>query len=178
MTVKEFFILSDVADTLSIRDQIERLPKPSTVGKVHTPVTLNDLSIGELIKLQSISDARGFVFAPCQILLNIPEDEVYKEEASQVLGFSVWVAKEVERINKLFASTNVPLTSEEKQAGAERLNFGAFGLLDYFALRMGIEDHEDVERIPWVRIYKCLDIDSKRTIYQRKLREILSKKKP
>ena len=83
----------------------------------------------------------------------------------------------MQRINKLFASTSVPPTAEEQQAGADSLNFGPFGLLDYYALRMGITDHEAVEYVPWVRVYKCLDMDAMKMRYERRLRKILESKK-
>ena len=67
----------------------------------------------------------------CRVLLGMSACEVMKADASEVIGFCFWVAKEVKRINKLFASTSVPPTPEEKQAGAESLNFGPFGQLDY-----------------------------------------------
>lgn len=79
-------------------------------------------------------------------------------------------------INKLFASTSVPATAEEKAAGSDALNFGPFGLVDYYARRMGITDHEEVESVPWVRVYKCLDMDAKRMLFDRKLKNELMKK--
>ena len=57
------------------------------------------------------------------------------------------------------------------------MNFGLFGLLDYYAQRMGITDHEEVERVPWIRVYKCLDMDAERTRFERRLRNILNKNK-
>ena len=42
---------------------------------------------------------------------------------------------------------------------------------------MGITDHEEVERVPWIRVYKCLDMDAERTRFERRLRNILNKNK-
>ena len=117
------------------------------------------------------------ILSPCRELLGLVDEEIMICDAEQVLGFSMWAAKEVERINNLFASTSVSPTSEELRAGINQMQFGMFGLIDYFATRMGITDHEQVESVPWVRIYKCLDIDAKRYVFQRRLRKILSEEK-
>jgi len=46
----------------------------------------------------------------------------------------------------------------------DKLSFGLFGLVDYYATRMGITDHEQVESVPWVRVYKCLDMDAEKYV--------------
>ena len=178
MTVKEFLILSDVSSSHEdITSQMENLPRPVKVGDMPTPDTLNDLTFGQLIKLQSIATTMDVILSPCRELLGLVDEEVMICDAEQVLGFSMWTAKEVERINNLFASTSVSPTHEELRAGINLMQFGMFGLIDYFATRMGITNHEQVESIPWVRIYKCLDIDAKRYVFQRRLRKILSEEK-
>ena len=178
MTVKEFLILSDVSSSHEdITSQMENLPRPVKVGDMPTPDTLNDLTFGQLIKLQSIATTMDVILSPCRELLGLVDGEVMICDAEQVLGFSMWTAKEVERINNLFASTSVSPTPEELRAGINLMQFGMFGLIDYFATRMGITNHEQVESIPWVRIYKCLDIDAKRYVFQRRLRKILSEEK-
>ena len=178
MTVKEFLILSDVSSSHEdITSQMENLPRPVKVGDMPTPDTLNDLTFGQLIKLQSIATTMDVILSPCRELVGLVDEEIMICDAEQVLGFSMWTAKEVERINNLFASTSVSPTSEELRAGINQMQFGMFGLIDYFATRMGITDHEQVESVPWVRIYKCLDIDAKRYVFQRRLRKILSEEK-
>ena len=175
MTVRELLIIGNLSR--GIEGEMEKLRKPWKVGKVRIPDTLNDISMGELMQLQSISTDMETIMVPCRVLLGMSEREVMRAEASEVIGFCFWVAREVKRINKLFASTSVPPTPEEKQAGSDRLNFGLFGLLDYYAQRMGITDHEEVERVPWIRVYKCLDMDAERTRFERRLRNMLNKNK-
>lgn len=178
MTVKEFLILSDVSfNSEEVTRQVESLPKPNAVGGVPTPDTLNDITFGQLIKLQSISTPMDVILFPCRELLGLVDDEIMNSNAEKVIGFSMWTAKEVRRINKLFASTSIQPTPEETRAGIEQLQFGIFGLIDHYATRMGITDHDEVENIPWVRVYKCLDIDAKRGAFQRRLQKILSEDK-
>lgn len=177
MTVKEFLILSEVAaNPEEVKAQIEALPKPDFICGMYVPETLNDATMGQLIELQSVSTVADCLFVPCMVLLGLSKEKVSECRAEDVIGFSSWVAKEVDRINKLFESTSVEPTSEEKRAGIEQLKFGMFGLLDYFAVRMGITDHEDVERVPWVRVYKCLDMDAEKIRYERRLREVYQNK--
>lgn len=160
-----------------LNKQLENLPKPKTICDKNTPESLNDIEFGQLVRLQYINTEEEFLTFPCIVLLDIPKEKIYEQEAEIILGFSYWVAHEMERIGKLFKSTSIPPTPEEKQAGIENLNFGAFGLYDWYAQRMGITNHSDIDKVPWVRIYKCLDMDSKKAIYERRLRNILSRKK-
>lgn len=175
MIVKEFMTLGTLVPDMA--ERMETLDKPYSVCKVKTPATLNDLNMGELMQLQSITTDSDFIFVPGTVILHLDERKLIMADVGEVLGFSYWVAREVQRINKLFASTSVPPTPEEKQAGADSLNFGLFGLLDYYAQRMGIADHAEVEHVPWVRVYKCLDMDAQRIRFERRLRTILNKNK-
>lgn len=178
MTLKELFILDAVvANKEEVQSQMKNLPKPYSVGGVKTPDSLNDITIGELMELQSAENERELILKCCTILLSLTERNALKSQANDVLGFSVWVSKELERIAKLFQSTTIPPTPEEKQAGVDSLNFGMFGILDYYALRMGITDHEEVEKVKWIRVYKCLDMDAKKARYEKRLRTIISQKK-
>lgn len=172
MTIKEYLILGEINTNAPVE-----FPKPSRVSRRIVPDTLNDLTMGELIQMQGIRTDHDVLFVPCRVLLDMDEREVLKADAVEVLGFIHWTAREMKRINKLFASTSVPPTADEKKAGVEQLGFGMFGLLDYYAQRMGITDHEAVEHVPWVRVYKCLDMDARRIMFQRRLQHLLSNKK-
>lgn len=178
MTLKEFLIISDVAsDKESLQQAIKELPKPFKVGAKKIPEDLNGITMGDLLRLQGMQTTDELFIVPFDVLLGMKQSEVMKSEASEVLGFATWVSKEVARINELFASTSIQPTQEEVQAGIENMQIGAFGIIDYYALRMGITDHEAVEYVPWTRVYKCLDIDAKKAKFQRKLQTILSNKK-
>lgn len=172
MKVKDLILMQDI-----IRMDLESIPKPERFMKHKLPDDLNHLNMGELITLQSIRTTYDLLTVPAKVLFGADERQILNADAIQVLGLGIWVSKEIKRINKLFAKTNIPPTAEEEQAGAGRMNFGPFGMIDYFARRMGITDHETVERVPWVRVYKCMDMDAQVSRYQRRLRTILSKKK-
>lgn len=156
--------------------QISRLQKPSHVKGRSVPETLQELTIGDIFALQSIKTEREAILIPCKVILDMDEPDVMKAKASEVFGFIKWVADEMGKINKLFERTRIPPTAEEKQAGVENLNFGAFGVLDWYAQRMGFLDHEAVEHVPWIRVYKCLEMDAQRTLYERRLRDVYANK--
>ena len=47
-------------------------------------------------------------------------------------------------------------------------------MLDWYALRMGYQDQENVKDVPWMRVYKCMDMDVKRIQYQKRLQEVIN----
>ena len=70
MTVKEFLILSDVASNATeLLEQIGKLPKPDFVAGVRVPETLNDLTIGQLMELQSVRNGIDCIMVPCRVVL-------------------------------------------------------------------------------------------------------------
>lgn len=175
MKVREYIATREVSQV--IRDvDIDKVKRPLFVCGKETPDTINDINMGDLIQLQEIKNELELLFVPCRVLLSLTDEQVSEEEYDVVLSYSCWVAKEVQRVNKLFASTSVPPTAEEKQAGADRMNFGSFGIVDWYAQRMRITNHEEVERVAWVIVYKCMDMDAQNMRYQKRLRKILSKK--
>lgn len=171
MRTKELLILSAVTKD-DMQAKLSRLQRPSFVYGRRVPDDLYKLNMGELLALQAIKTEMDAILVPCRVILGLEEREVMRAEADEVFGFVKWVAEEVAKINKLFERTRVPPTREEKQAGVEQLNFGAFGILDWYARRMGITDHEAVEYVPWMRVYKCLDMDAQQSMYERRLRDV------
>ena len=152
--------------------QFERLGKPMFVGDKAIMSDLNELTFGQIVKLQEIQKMNEIFIVPPQVILDMSVDEVMNTSATEVVRFAAWVAREMVRINKLFASTNRKPTEKERRAGIERLTFGTFGTVDYYAQRMGIKDHEEVMSVPWMRVYKCLQIDSEKAKYEQRLRKL------
>lgn len=157
--------------------QMELLTRPEFVGARKVPSDLNLLSFGQIIQLQEITDVERMFFVPARVVLGMDENEVMKSDAVEIVRFSAWVAKEMGRINKLFSSTNRKPMRQELEAGIEGLKFGIFGTVDWYALRMGIDDHEKVMEVPWMRIYKCLQIDSEKHKYELRLRKVYERER-
>jgi hypothetical protein len=116
----------------------------------------------------------GMIYGICSIIMGLEAEEVDKARAVDVVRFAGWVMSEVKRINKLFEATNVKPTSQQIRAGINNLKFGLFGVLDWYALRMGYQDHEKVADVPWINIYKCMDMDAKKALFERKYQEVIA----
>lgn len=94
----------------------------------------------------------------------------------EVMGFINMVSREMERIARLFDEIKPTPTAEEQRAGVETLQFGAFGIADFYALRMGITNHDEAFKTPWARIYKCLKMDYEKQQFEKRLRTIYQNK--
>lgn len=152
--------------------KVGKFSRPEFVGSHQTPRNLNELTIGQLIDLSSLGDTNESMYKVVGAVLGLSHDEVAKSKAVEVVRFVGWVYSEVEKINKIFGSTNKKPTAIEKRAGIDSLKFGLFGMLDWYAVRMGIQDHDQVLKTPWLRIYKCMDMDNRKRAYEIRLRKL------
>lgn len=148
--------------------------RPAFIGHAATPSDFNLLTIGQLIELSDISDDNESMYKIVEVTMGLTMDEIANARAVDVVRYVGWAVTEVERINKLFESLTPQATAKEKQAGIDTLQFGLFGMLDWYALRMGITNHDDVLQVPWMRIYKCMDMDNMRHAYERRYSKITS----
>ncbi len=179
MTIAEFYTLYPIAENKEDVDkQLLSLPKPDSLAGRPLPTDLNGISIGEVMMLQQAlkNGKTDFErFKSCASIL-LQADIRPKHSAEAFFGFGLWLLNELERIGKLFDRVKIQPTDDEIQAGYNTLQFGFFGTLDWWCRRMGIKDHSEAERVPWIRIYKCMDMDGKRLMYERKLRQIYQNK--
>ena len=151
--------------------QMRKFSRPYKVGKHVTPETLNDLTIGQLIELSTPATGNESLYRIPEIILGMTRKEVARARAVEVVRFIGWVTGEVERINGLFKQASGKPTEIERRAGVQKLSFGLFGMLDWYALRMGYVDHDAVLEVGWMRIYKCMDMDNKKAEYNKRLQE-------
>jgi len=149
----------------------EGFERPAYIGQTKCPEDLSALTIGQLIEL---GEAQGgdVDYRIAEIVLGIDRETTDGCRAIDVVAFLSWVGGQVKHINRLFEQVQTKPTAKEKQAGVENLQFGLFGILDWYAKRMGITNHDEVLTVPWLRIYKCMDMDNKTEQYQRRLNEI------
>lgn len=167
ITLKDWLVLVQFSDF-----QIGTAEEPPIkVGRVRTPSTLNDMSIGQLLQLSQLQE-QDVIFGICRVLLGIPAHKLLRLQATEVILFVAWVMGEVERINKLFSKLQVKRTDDEIKAGFDKIDNGAFGMIDWYAKRMGIHDHEEAQKVSWLIVYQCMKIDHDYFICQRKLMEI------
>lgn len=152
--------------------KMEKFSRPAFVGKVETPTNLNGLTIGQLIDLSNVGDGIDGLYRVVEIVLDMKREDIDKARAVDAVRFVGWVVGEVKKINNLFNKAAIKPTQQEKKAGLDTLKFGLFGMLDWYALRMGIADHDEVLKTPWLRIYKCMDMDNKKRAYEIRLQKI------
>lgn len=148
--------------------RLRREPCPLRLCRCDVPQDLNGITLGDLLELQGKSYAELLTVAP-RVLLHLSGGKIAALEVGKAGGLANMVAAELERIGKMWQECRVTPTEAEQRAGAEALNFGPFGLVDWFAKRQGISDHDRVLQVPWLTVWQCLKIDSERTIYERRL---------
>ena len=149
----------------------EGFERPAYIGEVKCPEDLSALTIGQLIEIGEASGA-DTDYRIIDIVLGMDKKQADNCRATEVVAFLSWIGRQVKRINKLFESIQTRPTAKEKQAGVDNLQFGLFGILDWYAKRMGITNHDEVLTVPWLRIYKCMEMDNKVEQYQRRYNEI------
>lgn len=170
-------LLIEPCATPDFRAWIESQPRPNKMCGRDVPTSLNDLTFGDLTALSAEGNNIFVAVNAARVVLGVKSRRrVLREPASTTAGFLNFVRAEAERINKLFATVNRKPTADEIAAGVESLQFGAFGVIDWYACRMGIQNHDDVLSVKWVRIYECMRIDAERSEYQQRLREIMAQK--
>ena len=148
----------------------DRLP-PKTIAGKKVPENLDLISWKQFANLSSL-DVNNMYFKPFEIILKLKEKHLIECKLFDIIGFVLFVSSELQRLAKLFESIKPQPTPEEVRAGINKLNFGLFGTLDWYARRMGITDHSQAEKTPVVRIFKCMEIDNKTSEYEKRLRKI------
>lgn len=170
MNMRELLTVADLV-TPETWERLKKYGRPSRVGDKVPPRDLYELTFGKLIQAQEIAkknDIKGL----CTLLLDMTEEEYNTAPANEVMAFAYWAAAQLEAIGKLFASLSVKPTPEQIKAGVHKLTSDLFGTLDWYCLRMGITDHAEAERMPWVRFYKCMKRDNERAEYEQRLRKV------
>ena len=156
-------------------DQVNELKEiacPARVGRTEAPQDLNELTLGQLIQLEAIGAEKGVFPAIAVVLLGKDEEWAMSAPALEMLGLRNMVVAEQDRIAALFASLTREHTAAEILAGVDKLNFGMFGLADWYARRMGISDHDDAFNTPWIRIWQCRKNDIEEAGYHKRLQKI------
>ena len=168
ITFREWAILSKFSSNTENLDMIG-FTNPGKIGKFETPKDLNSMTIGQMVELSTCKNGIETFYKACEVLVKMSRKEVDESKATEVVRFVGWVVESVKKINDMFDRIKIKPSSEQQRAGIEDLNFGIFGLVDWYAKRMGITDHEDVMSVTWVRVYKCLEMDNKTSEFQKRL---------
>ena len=149
--------------------ELRKVATPAEIGRKQAPQDLNDITLGQLIQLQSIGAEKGVFVAIAVVLLKKTEAWAMSAPALPMLGLRNMVVAEQERIAGLFKMLEREPDAAEVMAGIDKLNFGMFGLADWYAKRMGIHDHDAVFDTPWILIWQCRKNDIEQGEYQERL---------
>lgn len=161
------FCTKGVQDELLSRLRSQK--KPFSLCGKEVPNNLNAISYGMLDDLRTAASSEDPVGSCVKVLLGVNEAQLMYQDVNDVFGFVTFVTKELEKINKLFSDIKHTYSKEEEAAGIHDLDFGSFGVLDWYARRMGISNQNDVRDVAWVRIYQCMKNDNMQSEFERRL---------
>lgn len=176
VTLRDYLLMFDLCSK-EIQEEyigiLARQKRPDRLCGEIVPPTLNHLTYGQLDDLHNLatSKERNPEHKMCEIIFG-KFLSLMDEDVNKVYGFLNFCGDEIKRINDLFSSIKADYSSEEIAAGARDLNFGSFGVLDWYAKRMGITNQNDVRDVAWVRIYTCMKNDNAQQMYERRLQEV------
>lgn len=161
-------------------EALNKADKPKYIFGKEVPADLKLITFGQYSDLCDVfSGEQGFdtIEEVARILFEATDEEIAEASVFDLWGLANFAAKEIGSINKLFSEIKMDYTPEEKRAGIDRLQFGTFGILDWYARRMGIHDQNEVNKEKWVRIYQCMKNDMEEALFQRRLQKEYEPKK-
>ncbi len=173
-TYGEFLVLfpcCSVSHQKELLATLDKAGKPGFLAGVEVPASLSMISYGKLDDIRNATESKDPAAECIKILLGLNDNQIYTLNVFDVFGFMNFVKEQISNINNLFASLKVNYSSEELAAGVKDLEFGSFGVLDWYARRMGITNQNEVRNVAWVRIYNCMKNDTEQNNYERRLRK-------
>lgn len=173
-TFEEYLAIEPLLSEDSKREVLT-IPRPRKVGKCEVPENLNDLTIGALLMMQrGGKDARSLCGVVARDVVGTTFEALMEAKAYDVIGLLNFVAEEMQRISKLFSEAGRKPTSQEIRAGYNELDFGAFGIIDWFTQRSnGRLSHEEASAVKWPLILEAMRKDAKLERYGRRYEEVL-----
>lgn len=153
-------------------EDLKECSRPDKLGGKYTPTTLNSITMGQLVEILTAENQTLEVFL--HVLMGLSLSDVANEPAQYIHGFMNFVTAEFKRIGDLFKQLEGGYTSEQIQAGVMQLDTGGiFGTIDWYARRMGITNHDDVLKVPWLHVWQCAKNDKNVALYERRLQKIM-----
>ena len=157
------------------KEILNNAEKPEYIFGKKVPEDLKFITFGQYSDLCDVfsQEQNLSIFSEvAKILFDVTDEEINEAAVQDIWGLSIFAAKEIGNINNLFGEIRMDYTEQEKKAGIEKLQFGTFGILDWYARRMGIHDQNLVNNEKWVRIYQCMKNDMEDAKYQRRLQKV------
>lgn len=173
-TYGEFLILFPCCSKSHQKELMETLDKaecPGFIDGKEVPKNLFAISYGKLDELRNASNSVDPGAECIRIILGIDLERIYRLNVFDVFGFVRFCKEQIDKINGLFSALKINYSPEEVAAGVKDLKFGSFGVLDWYAKRMGITNQNEVRDVAWIRIYNCMKNDTEQNNYERRLRK-------
>lgn len=155
--------------------QLNDAEKPDWLFGKDTLENFNLITFGQYSDLCDALEGENHIEVIKNIIhtmYDVTDEDIDNESAYDIWGYVNFAVAEIQRINKLFGSIKMEYTEQEKKAGIERLQFGTFGILDWYSKRMGIVDQNLVNNEKWVRIFQCMKNDNDEALYNRRLQKV------
>lgn len=176
-TVRQYLGLTLFYDLKPFENEIIESERPDFINGNKVPDSLDSITYSQRIDLQDIKSESDMLFKPCEILFNLPKNEILSLSVQQVVGLSLWVVKELNRMSKREENTlNYKPEPEELRAGISDLKFGAFGIIDSIVKSRPVYTHEEVLQLSCAKVYAMQLIDHKQRMFEKRLRKEYSKK--
>ena len=159
----------------STKEQLLTLPCPERISGKPCPQNLNDLTFEQIARLWGLNEQNGTTL-PFEVIMGIDAKQCANMATIEAMGFLNMVYRELRKINEAFQACNSQPTQEEIAAGIDKLNFGAFGIADWYAKRMGMTNHDEAFATKWTRVYQCLKNDKEVEQFRRRYQDIINHK--
>lgn len=178
-TFKQFIERLKLFDQTQVANFIEQQPRPKKILWRRVPDNLNRATMGEFNSLSMVKNEMDMLADTTIELLHIPRWQqpiwrflVVRIDYKKACGWINFITNEAKRINKLWESIKVEPEDDDVKAGVRQLNFGLFGMIDAYARRMGITNHDDVLKVGWITIWQCSKIDNEMIKFERRRRKV------
>ncbi len=159
MTYGQYCLLYSVGATTNHDYIVEHSEKPKRLCGRYLPEDLSNLRMGKFIELMNCKDEIKLLTT----VYNVTESELQSEWAQNVVGAIKWTIGQLESITGLFSQLEDDIATEKRG--------NVFSTIDWYALRMGITNHDEVLKVPCITIWRCALED------QEKRKEQLKKQK-
>jgi hypothetical protein len=164
-------LLAALPDATATLDGLLALPATAPVPP-RLLVDYDALTFGQLWGCFNLADARGVLSGAIPVVTGLSPAAVPSLRAAEALAFAHRHLSELRRIGELFARVAYKPTPDEVAAGINDHPSGMHGVADWYARRMGIHDIEEVERLPWARVYNAMLMDHHDATFRRRLAKI------
>lgn len=166
-------------------DQLNDAARPDTLCGKEIKNDLNGLTMGQLVDIIQAENGDPYVIietitrdmTDCKSPKSgIQPKDIDRADALAVIGLVNFIQSELNRITEMFKALKPNYSKEEREAGIEELDFGIFGTIDWYAMRMGIVNHDDVLLVPWLHIFQCSMIDKETNEFRQRYNQALINK--